>query len=78
MKYKDVENVLMITDLVARFGIPMIEGVISTIRSNSPTIKDIYKLRKSIKNPESYFENDGTLKPLTIIEDFDEDNTNSD
>jgi len=62
MDSKDLDNVLMITELVAKIGIPLIMDVIKTMQEKSPTINDIHKLRLTIKDPESYFESDGSIK----------------
>ena len=69
MNSKDLENVLQITDLVAKIGIPMIQGILKTVSEKSPSIAEIHKLRRTIKDPESYFENDGTVRHIGA--DFD-------
>lgn len=62
MDSRDIENILSVTDMVARFGIPMVLGIINTIKDKSPTISEIHKLRMSIKDPEEYFNDDGSIK----------------
>jgi len=70
MNSQDLDNVLMITDLVAKIGIPMIQGILQTVAEKSPSIAEIHKLRRTIKDPESYFEDDGALKPIIDMESF--------
>jgi len=36
--------------------------VIKTMQEKSPTVSDIHRLRLTIKDPESYFEKDGSIK----------------
>jgi len=62
MDSKDIDNILMITELVAKIGIPLIMDVIKTMQEKSPTVSDIHRLRLTIKDPESYFEKDGSIK----------------
>jgi hypothetical protein len=62
MNSKDLETVLVVTELVAKVGMPMIDSILKAISEKSPTIDQIYKLRKTIKDPETYFEEDGSIK----------------
>lgn len=67
MNSKDIENVLLITDMVLRYGIPMVLNVINTIQERSPNIAEIHKLRLSIRDPEEYFNDDGSVKPIDKV-----------
>jgi len=69
MNSGDIENVLQITDLVAKIGIPMIQSILETISKKSPSIAEIHKLRETIKDPESFFDDDGTIniKPANSV-----------
>jgi hypothetical protein len=64
MNSKDLETVLVVTELVAKVGMPMIDSILKAISEKSPTIDQIYKLRKTIKDPETYFEEDGSIKKI--------------
>jgi len=68
MTSKDLETVLVVTELVAKVGVPMISSILKTISEKSPTIDQIYKLRQTIKDPDTYFDEDGSIK----IESIDE------
>jgi len=72
MNSKDLDNVLQITELVAKIGIPMIQSILKTVSEKSPTIEQIHKLRRTIKDPESYFELDGAIKPIGTDFDLEE------
>ena len=72
MNNKDLENVLQITELVTKIGIPMIQSILNTVAEKSPSIAEIYKLRQAIKDPESYFES-GDMKPNIDLEAFAND-----
>jgi len=62
IEIKDLENVILLTDLIARIGIPMVQSIITAIEEKSPTISDIHKLRLSIKDPEDYFTDPNLIK----------------
>ena len=74
MTSKDLETVLVVTELVAKVGVPMISSILKTIGEKSPTIEQIYKLRQTIKDPETYFEEDGSIKKESIDEFFKNEN----
>ena len=59
---KDLETVLAVTEIVAKVGIPMVTSILKTISEKSPTVDQIHKLRETIKDPEEYFEEDGSIK----------------
>lgn len=67
MDSKDIENVLSITEMVMRFGIPLVIDVVKTIQEKSPTIADIHNLKLSLRDPESYF---GGAKEPKIIDEI--------
>ncbi len=62
MDSRDLENVILITELVAKIGIPMIQSIVATIGEKSPTISEIHKLRTTIKDPEDYFVDPNLIK----------------
>jgi len=62
IKSKDLETILTVTELVAKVGVPMISDILKAISEKSPTIDQIHKLRETIKDPEEYFEEDGSIK----------------
>jgi len=62
IKSEDLETVLAVTELVAKVGVPMISSILHTIKEKSPTIDQIHKLRKTIKDPEMYFNEEGSIK----------------
>ena len=52
---QNIKTVLEITEMIAKYGIPLISSVMATIKTSSPSIEEIHRLKKTIKNPEDYF-----------------------
>ena len=51
----DVNSVLEITNLVIKFGLPLVTTIVKAIEENNPSIASIHELREQIKDPEEYY-----------------------
>jgi hypothetical protein len=57
MDAKSVEFTLVMTELILRHGVPAAISAITALRTEDPTLEQIKALKRHVKTPASYFEN---------------------
>lgn len=50
----DIKLVLQILELVAMYGLPAVQSIISTWQKDSVTIEDVEQLKALLKHPDEY------------------------
>lgn len=50
----DIRLVLQILELVAMYGLPAVQSIVSTWQKDSVTIEDVEQLKALLKHPDEY------------------------
>lgn len=50
----DIKLVLQILELVAMYGLPAVQSIISTWQKDSVTVEDVEQLKALLKHPDEY------------------------
>lgn len=50
----DIKLVLQILELVAMYGLPAVQSIVSTWQKDSVTIGDVEQLKERLKHPDEY------------------------
>lgn len=50
----DIKLVLQILELIAMYGLPAVQSIVSTWQKDSVTIEDVEQLKERLKHPDGY------------------------